>query len=158
MHRLIKAFGFCAYFISPNGAKKLNAKLFPLSLVTTKIPLITNQMPATTIDRAGCREYSQLDAFICQPFLAYTPNTDSSTRAQINRNILILYQLLAFTLLFKIARKDLTLSLLRFSSPNSLLPYPASYSRMVMVFFHVTATSRSNLSAITCLQNNEIFK
>ena len=81
MHRLIKAFGFCAYFISPNGAKKLSAKLFPLSLVTTKIPLITNQMPATTIDRAGCREYSQLDAFICQPFLAYTPNIDSSTRA-----------------------------------------------------------------------------
>ena len=81
MHKLIKAFGTCAYFISPSGAKRLSTKLFPLSLVTTKIPLITEQMPATSIDRAGCREYSQLAAFICQPFLAYTPNTDSSTRA-----------------------------------------------------------------------------
>ena len=80
MHRLIKAFGTCAYFISPSGAKRLSTKLFPLSLVTTKIPLITEEMPAISIDRAGCREYSQLDAFICQPFLAYTPNTDSSTR------------------------------------------------------------------------------
>ena len=79
IHRLIKAFGTCAYFISPNGAKKLSAKLFPLSLATTKIPLVTERMPAVSIDRAGCREYSKLKAFICQPFLAYTSNTDSST-------------------------------------------------------------------------------
>ena len=80
LHKLIKAFGFCAYFISPGGAKKLSAAIFPLSLVTTNIPLITEKMPAISIDRAGCSAYSRLRAFICQPFLAYTPNTDSQTR------------------------------------------------------------------------------
>ena len=80
MHRLIKAFGYCAYFISPSGAKKLSTKIFPLSLSTTNIPLITEQMPAISIDRAGCSAYSHLKAFICQPFLAYTLNTDSTTK------------------------------------------------------------------------------
>ena len=80
LHRLIKAFGSSAYFISPRGAKKLVAEIFPLSLETTNIPLITNKMPAVSIDRAGCGAYSQLAAYICQPFLAYTPNTDSATK------------------------------------------------------------------------------
>jgi GR25 family glycosyltransferase involved in LPS biosynthesis len=80
MHRLIKAFGLCSYFISPNGARRLNERTFPLSLRTTDIPLITRHMPATGTDRAGCGIYSQLEAFVCHPFLAYTPNTDSSTR------------------------------------------------------------------------------
>jgi len=80
MHRLIKAFGSFAYFISPSGAKKLSTRIYPLSLATTTIPLITDKMPAISIDRAGCGAYSQLEAFICQPFLAYTPNTDSTTK------------------------------------------------------------------------------
>ena len=80
MHRLIKALGACAYFISPRGAKKLSAEIFPLSLATTNIPLITDKMPAISIDRAGCGAYLQLEAYICQPFLAYTPNTDSTTK------------------------------------------------------------------------------
>ena len=80
LHSLIKAFGFCAYFISPSGARKLSAIIFPLSLATTNIPLITDKMPAISIDRAGCGAYSQLKSFICQPFLAYTPNTDSATK------------------------------------------------------------------------------
>ena len=80
IHRLIKAFGTCAYFITPRGAKKLTAEIFPLSLATTNIPLITDKMPAISIDRAGCGAYSQLEAYICQPFLAYTPNTDSTTK------------------------------------------------------------------------------
>lgn len=80
MHRLIKAFGFCAYFISPHGAKKLSKEIFPLSLATTNVPLITDKMPAISIDRAGCGTYSHLQTFVCQPFLAYTPNTDSQTR------------------------------------------------------------------------------
>jgi glycosyl transferase family 25 len=80
LHRLIKSFGFCAYFISPAGAKKLNAEIFPLSLATTNIPLISERMPAISIDRSGCGAYSRLGAYICQPFLAYTPNIDSQTR------------------------------------------------------------------------------
>ena len=80
LHRLEKAFGFCSYFISPSGAEKLGAKIFPLSLATTKIPLISDKMPAISIDRAANSAYSQLQAFVCQPFLAYTCNTDSSTK------------------------------------------------------------------------------
>ena len=80
LHRLEKAFGFCSYFISPSGAQKLSEKIFPLSLSTTKIPLISDNMPAISIDRAANSAYSQLQAFVCQPFLAYTPNTDSQTR------------------------------------------------------------------------------
>ena len=80
MHRLIKAFGYCAYFISPKGAKKLDEKIFPLSSRTTKIPLITDRMPASGLDRAANGAYSELQAYVCQPFLAYTPNIDSITQ------------------------------------------------------------------------------
>jgi hypothetical protein len=86
MHKLEKAFGTCAYFISPKGAQRLGAQIFPLSLKTTKIPLITDKMPASSIDRSGCSIYSQLEAFICEPFLAYTPNIDSSTKTREPRN------------------------------------------------------------------------
>jgi len=79
LYKLIKAFGTCAYFITPHGAKKLSQQIFPLSLETTSIPLITDQMVSFTIDRAGCRVYRKVDAYVCQPFLAYTPNLDSST-------------------------------------------------------------------------------
>lgn len=79
LHRLIKAFGNCAYFISPSGAKRLSEKIFPLSTRTTQIPLIANKMPASGLDRAANGIYSQLQAYVCQPFLAYTPNTDSTT-------------------------------------------------------------------------------
>jgi Flp pilus assembly protein TadD/GR25 family glycosyltransferase involved in LPS biosynthesis len=80
MQKLEKAFGTCAYFVSPKGAQKLNQLIFPLSLKTTDIPLISPKMPAVSIDRSGCSIYSQLDALVCEPFLAYTPNTDSSTK------------------------------------------------------------------------------
>jgi len=79
LHRFFKGFGFCAYFVSPEGAKKLSEQLFPLSLETTNIPLITDKMPSSSIDRAGCRVYSEIKAYVCQPFLAYTSNTQSDT-------------------------------------------------------------------------------
>ena len=78
-HRLLKCFGNCAYFVSPTGAKKLEKAIFPLSTRTTSIPLVTEKMPACGLDRAANGSYSQLKAFVCQPFLAYTPNTDSQT-------------------------------------------------------------------------------
>ena len=80
LHKLLKTFGTCAYFISPNGARTLlKSGILPLSLKTTSIPLITNQMPAISIDRSGCLVYPSINALVCRPFLAYTPNTDSST-------------------------------------------------------------------------------
>ena len=78
-HKLLKALGMCAYFISPQGAEKLIKEIFPLSLDTTRIPLVSDKMPAISIDRAGCRIYPSIHAFVCQPFLAYTSNLDSST-------------------------------------------------------------------------------
>jgi glycosyl transferase family 25 len=80
LHRLIKAFGSCAYFISPKGAQKLIERIFPLSLKTTNIPLISQRMPAISIDRSGCAIYAEIEALICKPFLAYTPNIDSTTK------------------------------------------------------------------------------
>ena len=79
LHRLIRAFGNCAYFISPNGAKRLSEKIFPLSTRTTQIPLITNKMPASGLDRAANGKYSQLQAYACLPFLAYAIKTNSTT-------------------------------------------------------------------------------
>ena len=80
LHRLIKAFGCCAYFISPKGAKELEEKNISfINQDITHIPLVTNKMPACGLDRAANGVYSQLEAFVCQPFLAYTPNIDSAT-------------------------------------------------------------------------------
>ena len=80
IHKLLKAFGTCAYFVSPHGASKLDEYIFPLSLKTTNIPLINDKMPLVSIDRSGCSAYVQLEAMICHPFLAYSPNSDSSTQ------------------------------------------------------------------------------
>ena len=79
-HRLAKAFGTPAYFITPKGAKKLLKQIFPLSLDTSNIPLINPKMPSSSIDRSACRIYSTIEAYICQPFLAFTPNSNSSTK------------------------------------------------------------------------------
>ena len=86
IHKLEKAFGCCAYFVSPKGAHRLDTQIFPLSLKTTNIPLITDKMPLISIDRSGCSIYSQMDALICEPFLAYTPNINSSTKTKQPRN------------------------------------------------------------------------
>ena len=68
LHRVFKAFGYCAYFISPSGAKRLSQKIFPLSTRTTQIPLITDRMPAIGLDRAANGVYSEIQANVCQPF------------------------------------------------------------------------------------------
>ena len=60
--RPIQAFGLCAYFISPNGAKRLEEKIFPLLTRVTQIPRITDKMPASGPDRAANGAYSQLQA------------------------------------------------------------------------------------------------
>ena len=80
LHRVFKAFGYCAYFISPSGAKRLSQKIFTLSTRTTQIPLITDRMPAIGLDRAANGVYSELPANVCQLFLAYTSNINSSTQ------------------------------------------------------------------------------
>ncbi len=81
LEKMLKGFGFCAYFISPQGALKLEQKIFPLSLRATNIPLLTKKMPAISADRAGCGIYTEIEAYIMQPFAAYTPNINSSTQS-----------------------------------------------------------------------------
>lgn len=78
--RLLKAFGMCCYFISPQGAEKILEHTFPLTLATTAIPLVSAAMPGFSIDRRLNAFYPTLQAWITLPFLAYTPNDDSSTK------------------------------------------------------------------------------
>ena len=74
MHKLIYAFGCCSYFISPRGAEKLRQKIFPLSTKTLEIPLLKGVTTLCGLDRSANSIYSEVDAYVCQPFLAYTPN------------------------------------------------------------------------------------
>ena len=82
-NKLIKGFGTWAYYITPKGAEKLINLIFPLSLETTKIPLIYHgksvNMPIFSIDRAGCKIYKDINVLMTYPFLAYNENREIST-------------------------------------------------------------------------------
>ena len=82
-NKFITGFGYWAYYLTPKGADKLINLIFPLSLKTTKIPLIRSgqaaDMPCISIDRAGCAVYKDIDALMTYPFLAYNQNTNRST-------------------------------------------------------------------------------
>jgi GR25 family glycosyltransferase involved in LPS biosynthesis len=81
MWKLLNTFGMCCYFLSARGAEKLLEKVFPLRLDTTKIPLILQEdMPQYSLDRRMNALYQSLNAHMCMPFLAFTPNGDSTTR------------------------------------------------------------------------------
>ena len=78
-HKLIKGFGTAAYFITPAGAKKMEEKIFPLSGATVNIPKINEKLLSVALDVEANRFYHELDAYICLPFLAFTPNINSTT-------------------------------------------------------------------------------
>lgn len=78
--QLLKGFGMCCYFVSPAGAQALLAKAFPLTLEASPIPLVSKAMPGCSIDRRLNAFYPSLRAGVTRPFLAYTPNDDSSTK------------------------------------------------------------------------------
>ncbi len=78
--RLLKAFGMCCYFVSPHGAETLLKATFPLSLATTTVPFVSDKVPCNAVDRMLNNVYPATAAFVTVPFLAFTPNTDSSTR------------------------------------------------------------------------------
>jgi len=78
--RLFKGFGMCCYFVSPVGAQALLNKVFPLTLAASPIPLITKAMPGSSIDRRLNAFYASMRAGVTRPFMAYTPNDDSSTK------------------------------------------------------------------------------
>lgn len=78
--KFLKGFGMMCYWISPTGAQKIEELCFPLTLATTTIPLLSHAMPGVSIDRRLCAFYPELNAAITWPPLAYSPNTDSTTR------------------------------------------------------------------------------
>ena len=87
-NKFLTGFGYWAYYVTPKGAAKLINLIFPLSLKTTKIPLIRSgqaaDMPCISIDRAGCAIYKHIDALMTYPFLAYNQNSHKSTTHYID--------------------------------------------------------------------------
>ena len=78
---LLNSFGLCCYLVSPQGAAKLAQRVLPLRLDSISIPGLTSAIVrGTSIDRRMNALYPDLRVFVIRPFLAWTPNTDSSTR------------------------------------------------------------------------------
>ncbi len=86
LHRLHKACGLSCYLITPEGAKKLLDQVFPLDLQTVEYPFIANGLNQTAIDWRLSALYDSINAYITMPFLAYSPNTDSSTKKESSKN------------------------------------------------------------------------
>lgn len=78
--RLLHGFGMCCYFVSPAGAGRLLARTFPLTLEAIPVPLISPALPGLSIDRRLNAFYRELQAWVTLPFLAYTPNDDTTTQ------------------------------------------------------------------------------
>ncbi len=77
--RLLKGFGLCCYWVSPIGAKKLLESCYPLTQDGTDIPFMKDKWPGSAIDGRMNAFYPSMLAFVTRPFLAYSPNNDSST-------------------------------------------------------------------------------
>jgi GR25 family glycosyltransferase involved in LPS biosynthesis len=80
--RLDVAFGLPAYTISPNGAKKLLARCFPLADFTRTLPLAPQPVRNDGIDTAMTNLYPAADAYVCFPPLAMTPNDRAASTIQ----------------------------------------------------------------------------
>ena len=78
---VLNAFGLCCYLVSPQGAAKLAQRVLPLRLDGVPIPgLSSATVRGTSIDRRMNALFPDMRAFVMRPFLAWTPNIDSSTR------------------------------------------------------------------------------
>ena len=80
IHKLLTSFGHAAYFVSPKGAKLLSSLIYPFKNKPINIPLVNNKYIPGTQDGEANRYYSSIKAIVCCPFLAYTPNIDSTTK------------------------------------------------------------------------------
>jgi GR25 family glycosyltransferase involved in LPS biosynthesis len=78
-HRLLNAFGLCCYWISATGAAKLLELCYPLTLEPVEIPIMPDKLPGSAIDSRLNAFFSTVAAYVTLPFLAFTPNNDSST-------------------------------------------------------------------------------
>jgi hypothetical protein len=78
---VLNAFGLCCYLVSPQRAAKLAQRVLPLRLDGVPIPgLSSATVRGTSIDRRMNALFPDMRAFVMRPFLAWTPNIDSSTR------------------------------------------------------------------------------
>ena len=77
---LQKMFGSCAFMVSPSGAQKLLRKAFPLDSKPIYIPLLPHRLIGISFDRKLNAILESIDAKICLPFLAMTPNDSKSQR------------------------------------------------------------------------------
>ncbi len=80
LHRVLACFGRAAYFLSPRGAVIMEENTFPLSLERMKTPLPNFVITAKSVDRKGNFFYRKINVSITIPFLAYTPNDDTTTK------------------------------------------------------------------------------
>ena len=84
-HRLIYSFGNLAYWVTPQGAKLLLERTFPLSAKTTDIQGYF-KIAGISLDRRLQAVFGTMDAYVTVPFLAYSPNDDSATESFIKKN------------------------------------------------------------------------
>lgn len=80
IYRLHKMLGTCAFMVSPSGAQKLLNKAFPLDSTPIDIPLLSHRLIGISFDRRINAILETIDAKICIPFLAITPNDAKSQR------------------------------------------------------------------------------
>jgi glycosyl transferase family 25 len=78
--RLLAGFGQCCCLVTPSGAARLVETVLPLRLDEISLPLMPNPISGTGIDRRLNALYAEIEAYVAMPFLAWTPNTDSTTR------------------------------------------------------------------------------
>lgn len=71
--KLVRAFGLCCYFVTPNGARKLIDSLFPLTSEATYVPHV-GEVAGCAVDHRMNALYDNMNVFISMPFLAYTPH------------------------------------------------------------------------------------
>lgn len=81
--RLEKCFGLPAYSVSPEGARKLRSRCFPINPCKIYFPILDNWLPNTSIDIEINRHYRHVNAFCSLPPLAVTPNDKTTSTVQV---------------------------------------------------------------------------
>ena len=83
MRRLLNCFGLCCYLVTPQGAERLIRDVLPLRQYFVDVPGLSGvRIGGTSIDRRLNALYGDLRAFVMRPFLAWTPNMESTTRSK----------------------------------------------------------------------------
>jgi len=79
IYRLLNMFGTCCFLVTPSGAEKILTLGFPLTLEETRVPFYDHDISGISLDRRLNAVYQKMNASICIPPIALSPNDDSST-------------------------------------------------------------------------------